>query len=92
MGRLYQVTVVGFKGERVTVDLCNTEEQMSSMTVEQLKTKVVAKLKINTELSRISLIFADERLDDDSKLLKDYGVQHMSVVQLVLQVDGGRQL
>uniref|UniRef100_A0A3B4B1B2 Ubiquitin-like domain-containing protein n=1 Tax=Periophthalmus magnuspinnatus TaxID=409849 RepID=A0A3B4B1B2_9GOBI len=94
MGRLYQVVVTGFKGERMTVDLCNTDEQMRSMTVEQLKNKIAVKLPPNTGnlCFRISLIFADERLDVDSKLLSDYGIQHMSVIQLVLQVDGGLSL
>ncbi|KAJ0055448.1 hypothetical protein NL108_003808 [Boleophthalmus pectinirostris] len=92
MGRLYQVVVTGFKGERMTVDLCNTDEQMRSMTVEQLKNKISAKLPSNTEPDRISLIFADERLDVETKLLTDYGIQHMSVIQLVLQVDGGLAL
>ncbi|XP_072315099.1 uncharacterized protein [Eucyclogobius newberryi] len=92
MGRLYQVLVTGFKGERMTVDLCNTDEQMRSMTVLQLKNKIVTKLPPNTEPDRLSLIFADERLDVETKLLTDYGIQHLSVIQLVLQVDGGRAL
>uniref|UniRef100_A0A8C6UCX7 Ubiquitin-like domain-containing protein n=1 Tax=Neogobius melanostomus TaxID=47308 RepID=A0A8C6UCX7_9GOBI len=92
MGRLFQVVVTGFKGERMTVDLCNTDEQMKSMTVLQLKNKIATRLPPNTEPDRISLIFADERLDVETKLLTDYGIQHMSVIQIVLQVDGGKTL
>lgn len=47
MGKIYQVVVVGFKGEKVTIDLCNTEEQMRSMTVKQLKVKIAEGLPTN---------------------------------------------
>lgn len=35
--------VHGFRGEKKTVDLCNTDEQMKSMTVKQLKEKIAEK-------------------------------------------------
>ncbi|CAL8385416.1 unnamed protein product [Arctogadus glacialis] len=37
MGKIYQVIVSGLNGENMTIDLCNTEEQMKVMTVLQLK-------------------------------------------------------
>lgn len=37
----------------------------------------------------LRLIFADKNLDDDSALLSTFGVQHMSVIHLVLKVPGG---
>lgn len=89
MGRLFQVLVTGFKGERMTIDLCNTEEQMKTMTVEQLRQKIAAKLPPNTDMDKIRLIFLDEHLDDDSRLLSDYGIRHLSVIQITIRVDGG---
>lgn len=44
MGKIYQVTVYGIRGEKTLVDLSNTEEQMRSMTVLQLKEKIAQKL------------------------------------------------
>lgn len=44
MGKIYQVTVNGLKGEKLNIDLCNTEEQMQSMTVRQLKEKIAERL------------------------------------------------
>lgn len=44
MGKIYQVVVHGIRGEKKTIDLCNTEEQMKSMTVKQLKEKIADKL------------------------------------------------
>uniref|UniRef100_A0A672ZEM2 Ubiquitin-like domain-containing protein n=1 Tax=Sphaeramia orbicularis TaxID=375764 RepID=A0A672ZEM2_9TELE len=89
MGKIYQVVVIGFKGEKLTIDLCNTEEQMKSMTVLQLKEKIFVKFPNNAELENIRLIFTDKCLDDDSTLLSTYGVQHMSVIQMVIKVPGG---
>lgn len=40
MGKIYQVVVHGLRGEKLMIDLCNTEEQMKSMTVRQLKEKI----------------------------------------------------
>ena len=44
MGKIYQVVVHGLRGEKLMIDLCNTEEQMKSMTVRQLKEKIVERL------------------------------------------------
>lgn len=44
MGKIYQVMLLGYKGEKLTIDLCNTQEQMGSMTVLQLKEKIVQKM------------------------------------------------
>lgn len=44
MGKLFQVVVHGAKGEKLIIDLCNTDEQMKSMTVLQLKEKIAEAL------------------------------------------------
>uniref|UniRef100_A0A3Q2CEN1 Ubiquitin-like domain-containing protein n=1 Tax=Cyprinodon variegatus TaxID=28743 RepID=A0A3Q2CEN1_CYPVA len=41
---IYQVVVTRLDGQRITIDLCDTEEQMKRMTVGQLKEKIVEKL------------------------------------------------
>ncbi|TKS92941.1 hypothetical protein D9C73_027072 [Collichthys lucidus] len=89
MGKIYQVVVIGLRGEKMTVDLCNTEEQFKSMTVEQLRRKIEEKLPMDAGNDAVRLIFTDKGLDDNSKLLSDYGIQHMSVIQLVIRVPGG---
>lgn len=50
---------------------------------------VTVSLYMCSDMDNIRLIFADEHLDDDTKLLSDYGVQHMSVIQITIRVDGG---
>ena len=40
MEKTYQVIVSGLNGENMTIDLCNTEDQMKAITVLQLKEKL----------------------------------------------------
>ena len=35
------------------------------------------------------LIFADKMLEGDSDLLSSFGVQHMSILQIVIRLPGG---
>ncbi|KAM9836674.1 uncharacterized protein ACBR49_019115 [Aulostomus maculatus] len=89
MGKIYQVMVFGFKGEKMMVDLCNTEEQMKSMTVLQLKEKVSALLPTGQNVDNMRLIFVNRTLDAPYSLLTDYGIQHLSTLFLVIKVPGG---
>lgn len=47
MGKIFQVKVIGFRSEIVLIDVSNTQEQMDSMTVLQLKEKILEKLPHN---------------------------------------------
>ncbi|KAG7241585.1 hypothetical protein INR49_025505 [Caranx melampygus] len=44
MGKTYQVMVHGVRGEKMIIDLCNTDEQFKSMSVLQLKEKIAARM------------------------------------------------
>ncbi|XP_076016472.1 uncharacterized protein LOC143008543 [Genypterus blacodes] len=92
MGKIYQVMVNGIRGEKMTIDLCNTEEQMASMTVLQLKEKIVERLPGGDGPDTLRLLFTDKMLDGDSTLLSSYGIQSMSVLHMVLRVPGGLEL
>uniref|UniRef100_A0A3Q4G1D5 Ubiquitin-like domain-containing protein n=1 Tax=Neolamprologus brichardi TaxID=32507 RepID=A0A3Q4G1D5_NEOBR len=88
MGKIYQVVVSTFWGRKTAIDLGSTEEQFRSMTVLQLKEKIRKKFpdipgKDNTETPNWRMIFTDKRLDYDDRLLSSYGIQHLSVIQLV---------
>ncbi|CAG5897220.1 unnamed protein product [Menidia menidia] len=89
MGKIFQLEVYGLRGEKMLVDLCNTEEQMQKMTVLQLKEKIIQRLPGDTDKDTLRLIFADKMLDGDSKLLSEFGIQHMSVIHMVMRVPGG---
>lgn len=44
MGKIYQIMVVGIKGEKKTVDVATTEEDFNKMTILAFKKKVAEKL------------------------------------------------
>ncbi|CAL8377796.1 unnamed protein product [Boreogadus saida] len=90
MGKIYQVTVIGLNRENMTIDLCDTEEQMKAMTVLQLKEKIGERLPGNG-MDNIRLIFATNVLVDDEMTLGSYGVQHKSVIHMVIRKTDGDQ-
>ncbi|KAG7254624.1 hypothetical protein CRUP_037728 [Coryphaenoides rupestris] len=88
---IYQVIVIGMSGQQMVIDLCNTEEQMREMTVQQLKTKITARLPGGAAeglQGTFRLIFTNKPLED-AATLASYGVQHRSVIQMVMRVHGG---
>uniref|UniRef100_A0A3B4TRG0 Ubiquitin-like domain-containing protein n=1 Tax=Seriola dumerili TaxID=41447 RepID=A0A3B4TRG0_SERDU len=85
-----QVNVCGAGGGVKLVDLCDSEEQFKSLTVLQLKEKIIeAVFSSYYDHEELRLIFNNKRLDDDSSLLSAYGVQHRSTIHMVLAVPGG---
>ncbi|KAF3837140.1 hypothetical protein F7725_004604 [Dissostichus mawsoni] len=83
-GKIYQVSVVGLRGDRVFIDIANTEQQFRSMTVKQLKEKMALKFP-EIEGGNMRLMFTDKDLDEDSKLLSAYGVVDKSVIFMTLR-------
>lgn len=71
----------------MVIDLCDTEEQMQRMTVKQLKEKIVERLPEFADDTR--LIFTNKSLEGDSTLLSEYGIEHKSVIHMVIKVSGG---
>lgn len=87
MGKIHQVKVFGIDRELKVIDLCDSEEMMKKMTVRDLKKKVVERFPGPTD--DLQMIFANHRLDDENELLYKYGIQHLSVIQLVVRLNGG---
>lgn len=44
MGKIYQIMVVGIKGEKKTVDVATSEEEFNKITILEFKKKVAEKL------------------------------------------------
>lgn len=44
MGKIYQIMVVGIKGEKKTVDVATAEEDFNKMTILAFKKKLAEKL------------------------------------------------
>uniref|UniRef100_A0AAQ6A3H6 Ubiquitin-like domain-containing protein n=1 Tax=Amphiprion ocellaris TaxID=80972 RepID=A0AAQ6A3H6_AMPOC len=89
MGKIYQVVVIGLRAEKVVIDLCDTEEQFKTITVLQLKEKILSKLACNIRPDDFRLIFTYKNLEGDATLLCDYGIEHKSTIQMVLWLGGG---
>lgn len=43
MGKIYQIQVIGFKGERKTIDVAHSEEEFNNTTVDAFKEKLTEK-------------------------------------------------
>ncbi|KAJ0001216.1 hypothetical protein NQD34_006236, partial [Periophthalmus magnuspinnatus] len=85
---VYQVKVNNPRGEMQIVDVCQTEEQFRSLTVRDLKTKIRQQLDWTSGTILCIHLVCFDRLEDDH-LLSHYGIQHLSIIQIVLLVDGG---
>ncbi|RVE60456.1 hypothetical protein OJAV_G00181190 [Oryzias javanicus] len=86
MENLYQVIVNRFGGKCLIINLCDTEEEMQKMTVLQLKEKMIQQYpecRQNIENSNCYLIFGDVALED-SEPLSEYGIQHLSVIDVMV--------
>ncbi|PWA28872.1 hypothetical protein CCH79_00012893 [Gambusia affinis] len=72
--------------EEMFVELCDSEEQMGSMTLKELKEKIRDKFrpKYPERMKEdMSLIFENKRLNDDTNRLVDYGIIHKSSIYMV---------
>uniref|UniRef100_A0A3Q2CK52 Ubiquitin-like domain-containing protein n=1 Tax=Cyprinodon variegatus TaxID=28743 RepID=A0A3Q2CK52_CYPVA len=80
---IYQVVVKSSEGHEITIDLCDTEEQMQRITVGQLTEKIVERLPYTEDECR--LIFAGMQLEL-TKLLSEYGIQNNSCIHLWIKL------
>uniref|UniRef100_A0A8C5C578 Ubiquitin-like domain-containing protein n=1 Tax=Gadus morhua TaxID=8049 RepID=A0A8C5C578_GADMO len=93
MGKIYLFIVIGMNRENMTINLCDTEEQMKAMTLLQLKKKICKRLpgRTGNSIDNIRLIYATSVLLDDEMTLASYGVQHKSVIHMVIRKTDGDQ-
>ncbi|XP_008281614.1 uncharacterized protein LOC103358426 [Stegastes partitus] len=79
---MFKVIVIGPRGWRWFIDLCDTEKQFKTITVLQLKEKI--RKRCGYKPDDIRLVFSNETLSEDSTLLYDYGIRHMSQIHVEL--------
>ncbi|KAJ3585533.1 hypothetical protein NHX12_014252 [Muraenolepis orangiensis] len=83
----------GLRGETKTVVLCDTDEQMQTMTVLQLKTKIVEFFpEIEGTSEDLRLVFGCTLLHNDEATLVSFGIQHESTIHLIERILGGGKL
>ncbi|XP_049923166.1 uncharacterized protein LOC126404174 isoform X2 [Epinephelus moara] len=79
-------------GEKQIINLCDTEEQLRSITVLQLKEKIAEEFGLHWHPSDFRLMSCDGSVQEPA-LLSEYGISHMSdicVVQILQGGGGGR--
>lgn len=86
---IYRVNVLGPAGQMKVIDLCSTSAEFNRLTVKDLKKKIVQTFGYYGFDDHVRMIFQGLRLDDDDRLLSSYGIQHMSVIQIVVKLRGG---
>lgn len=82
-----RITVVlrGYRDKEIVIDVCNTEEELKKITVQQLKDKIQEALQINLNFG---LTFSGIKLKDGS-YLSTYGIRNMSYIELTQVLPGG---
>ncbi|XP_072329598.1 uncharacterized protein [Scyliorhinus torazame] len=91
MGKTYQVFVVGLKGEKLTVDISQTEGEFNAMTIVGFKEKLLQKLPGHASAADdLRLLFANVQLEDGKKF-SDYQIKDKSTILMVLRLPGGME-
>ncbi|XP_049425163.1 polyubiquitin-like [Epinephelus fuscoguttatus] len=83
-----QLKVHGIRGEMKTIDLCDTEEQLRSITVQQLKEKIKEEFGYQWQPSELHLIYSGRQLEEHA-LLSQCLISHRSTIQVSLRLRGG---
>ncbi|XP_041036146.1 polyubiquitin [Carcharodon carcharias] len=93
MGKIFQVFVVGLKGEKLTVDVSESEAKFNAMTISKFKEKLLQKLPGQAGIASgedLRLLFANFGLEKDKKF-SDYNITDKSTILMVLRLPGGME-
>ncbi|XP_056317150.1 uncharacterized protein zgc:194655 isoform X2 [Danio aesculapii] len=78
MGKIYQVMVVGIKGEKKTIDVASSEEDFNKPG------------QAGDDPSSMRLLYTDKQLEDNDTFL-DHQIKDRSTLFMVLRLPGGSQ-
>nr|AFK10505.1 ubiquitin-like protein [Callorhinchus milii]AFM85466.1 ubiquitin-like protein [Callorhinchus milii]AFM85548.1 ubiquitin-like protein [Callorhinchus milii]AFM85575.1 ubiquitin-like protein [Callorhinchus milii]AFM85768.1 ubiquitin-like protein [Callorhinchus milii] len=89
MGKIFQVMVLGFKGEKFAIDVAKEEKHFNEMTVLEFKKKLILKLPGHSgDTDELRLLFAKTQLEDADKF-SDHQIKDKSTIMMVLRLPGG---
>ncbi|KAL7375165.1 hypothetical protein ABVT39_012968 [Epinephelus coioides] len=80
-----QLKVHDPRGQQHIIDVCDGQEDMEKITVQQLKKKIAHILKMHDDFR---MVFRTEPLEE-AYLLSQFKIKHMSTVHMLLMVTGG---
>ncbi|XP_036451949.1 uncharacterized protein zgc:194655 [Colossoma macropomum] len=90
MGKVFQVLVLGIKGEKKTIDVANSEQAFNNTTVATFKEKIVEKIP-ELKGQNFKMMYTDVQLEDDETFSK-YQIQDRSTIVLIVRLPGGAAL
>ncbi|XP_072427865.1 uncharacterized protein [Chiloscyllium punctatum] len=89
MGKIFQVFIVGLKGEKMTVDVSHTEAEFNAMPILKFKELLLKKVPGEAAIAGdLRLLFANKELEDNKKF-SEYSIKDKSTILLVLRLPGG---
>ncbi|KAK6474906.1 polyubiquitin-like [Huso huso] len=83
MGKIYQIYVIGMEGEKMTIDVGESEEALN----EALKI-LLQKLPGSQSAEDLRLLFGSKQLEDTDKF-SAHEIKDKSTVLMVLRLPGG---
>ncbi|KAK9524832.1 hypothetical protein VZT92_017198 [Zoarces viviparus] len=80
-----QLKINGLTGEENIINLCEKQEEMSRITVQQLKNKIAEELNIEDDFRMVH----KARPLEESAVLSSYRIGHLSTIHMLLKLPGG---
>ncbi|XP_072542895.1 uncharacterized protein [Salminus brasiliensis] len=90
MGKIFQVFVLGIKGEKKTIDVAQSETDFNNMTVLVFKEKITDKFP-ELKGQNFRAMYADKQLQDE-ETFSEHEIKNGSIIVLVLRLPGGSAL
>ncbi|KAK1797117.1 hypothetical protein P4O66_008506 [Electrophorus voltai] len=91
MGKIYQILVLGIKGERKTIDVASNETDFNNTTILAFKQKLTEKFpELKGQAFRV--MYTDVQLENDTDTFSKYQIQDRSTIVLILRLPGGSEL
>lgn len=87
MAQIYQIQVVGFRGEKKTVDVATSEDDFNKTTISAFKEKLMVKFP-ELKGSEFRMMFTDIQLQD-SDTFSMRKIQNKSTIFLIVRMPGG---
>ncbi|XP_034159356.1 uncharacterized protein zgc:194655 [Pangasianodon hypophthalmus] len=87
MGEIYQILVIGFRGEKKTVDVSTSEDDFNKTTISAFKEKLTVKFP-ELKGAQFRMMFTDVQLED-SDTFSMRKIQNKSTIFLIVRMPGG---
>ncbi|XP_053361933.1 uncharacterized protein zgc:194655 [Clarias gariepinus] len=87
MAQMFQILVIGFRGEKKTVDVSTSEDEFNKTTILVFKEKLMVKFP-ELKDAQFRMMFTDVQLED-SDTFSFRKIQNKSTIFLIVRMPGG---